>query len=57
MFCGLGVITICAVAWTYTNINTKRAAFTKELEDKGMSYSVRELREMGDRAPDFRYTL
>lgn len=57
MFVGIGFVTVPIAVIAYKRINAKRDAFEKEMEEKGIKYSANELREMGDRAPDFRYTL
>ena len=57
MFVGIGFITLPIAVFAYTRINAKRDAYEKEMEGKGIRYSAKELRELGDRAPDFRYTL
>lgn len=54
---GIGFVATLAIIKVYTVINARRDELVKELEENGVSYSVHELREMGDRAPDFRYTL
>lgn len=56
MFVGIGYIFVLLLIVLYTRINEKRKA---ELEHEGgvSKYSVEELHEMGDRAPDFIYTL
>ena len=41
----------------YTRINTKRDKIMQEREEKGEVYTAEELRRLGDKAPDFRYTL
>jgi len=57
MFVGIGVIVLSITVFTYTRINARRDAQQRELEEKGVKYTDEELRKMGDRAPDFRYTL
>lgn len=57
MFVGIGFVTLPIAVITYTRINARRDALEKEMEEKGIRYTAEELREMGDRAPDFRYTL
>lgn len=58
MFVGIGLITVPIVVLIYMRINAKRDALAREGGEKGIaSYSNDELRRMGDRAPDFRYTL
>lgn len=57
MFVGIGFVFLPIVALIYTRINAKRDAAAKEAAEKGIKYSDDELRKMGDRAPDFRYTL
>ncbi|EJD40519.1 MFS general substrate transporter [Auricularia subglabra TFB-10046 SS5] len=55
MFVGIGMSTVCFLALTYTRINRAR----DERAEKGdcAPLTAEEIRELGDRAPDFRYTL
>lgn len=57
MFVGIGFVTLPIAVITYTRINARRDVLEKEMQEKGIKYTAEELREMGDRAPDFRYTL
>ncbi len=57
MFVGMGMITLTIAVITYKRINAKRDAEEKDRLEKGVKYTAKQLREMGDRAPDFRYTL
>jgi hypothetical protein len=57
MFVGIGFIFLPIVVFIYIRINAHRDKLQKEMEEKGIKYTPEELREMGDRAPDFRYTL
>jgi len=59
MFIGIGFIMTPLLVFSYIRINRKRDASEKAgLESGGPStYTARELQMMGDRAPDFRYTL
>ena len=60
MFVSIGIICVGIAVVTYTRINAQRDAFAKDVAEKmplGHGYTAEELREMGDRAPDFRYTL
>jgi len=53
--CGLVVLPI--ILFTYKRINARRDAVMREAGEKGgLQYSDHELRRMGDRAPDSRYT-
>ncbi|KAI5118654.1 hypothetical protein M0805_002574 [Coniferiporia weirii] len=56
MFVGIGFITTPITIIVYKRINTRRAA---ELARTGgvVQYSIKELHDLGDRAPDFKYTL
>ncbi|KAH8112963.1 MFS general substrate transporter [Phellopilus nigrolimitatus] len=56
MFVGMGFITVPITIFIYTRINRQRAA---ELERSGGigQYSVKEIHELGDRTPDFKYML
>lgn len=57
MFVGIGLIFVPLTMLTYKYINAKRDALQLEASEKGVQLSAEELRRMGDRAPDFRYTL
>ncbi|KAI8996642.1 MFS general substrate transporter [Trametes punicea] len=57
MFVGIGFIVLPATVVTYKRINARRDAAGREAQEKGTRYTPQELRRMGDRAPDFRYTL
>jgi hypothetical protein len=66
MFVGIGLITVPLAVILYTRINAQRDALEARLSvdsekahlegEKGRyGYTPQELRDMGDRAPDFRY--
>ena len=57
MFIGIGFVTIPIVVLIYTRINANRDVRQKEMEEKGVRLTPEEIRELGDRAPDFRYTI
>ncbi|KAG2141409.1 MFS general substrate transporter, partial [Suillus bovinus] len=58
MFVGIGFTFLPILVFTYRRINAKRdAAERLAREGEKVQYSHQELRELGDRAPDFRYTL
>ena len=57
MFVGIGFVFLPLVVFLYTRINAHRDKLQREMEEKGIKYTPEEIREMGDRAPDFRYTL
>lgn len=57
MFVGIGFVTVPLAIIIYTRINKKRDALEKEMKEKGIKLSPDEIRRLGDRAPDFRYTL
>ena len=57
MFIGFGFISVTLVVILYLCINAQRDAQAHYNEKEGHGYSPDELREMGDRAPDFRYML
>ncbi|KAJ6489526.1 MFS general substrate transporter [Mycena vitilis] len=59
MFVGIGMICVPIAVLTYTRINNRRDVLARDLEERGEKniYSRQELRRMGDRAPDFRYTI
>ena len=54
MFVGIGLIMVPFVVLNYIRINRQRDAVAAA---GGITYTDKQLREMGDRAPDFRYTL
>lgn len=59
MFVGIGFICVPIAMILYTRINKKRAELQQRALENGEEnkYTVRQLREMGDRAPDFKYTI
>ena len=60
MFVGIGLICVPLTVAIYTIINKRRAKIIEELGGSaglGKKFSAKELREMGDGAPDFVYTL
>ena len=57
MFVGIGLIAVPAAAISYARINAQRDALEIEMNKKGIRLSPEEIRELGDHAPDFRYTL
>ncbi|KXN86764.1 hypothetical protein AN958_09624 [Leucoagaricus sp. SymC.cos] len=58
MFVGIGFICVPAAVLSYMRINKKRDEAQKQAIEKGeQKYTVAELRALGDRAPDFRYTI
>jgi hypothetical protein len=59
MFVGIGFIFLPIVVFLYKRINAQRDATERLALEKGekVQYSDQELRELGDRAPDFRYAL
>ncbi|KAH9474337.1 putative transporter C11D3.18C [Psilocybe cubensis] len=59
MFVGMGLIVVPSIVFTYTRINKNRDAAQQQALSGGdaTKYSKQQLRELGDRAPDFRYTL
>ncbi|KAJ7461088.1 MFS general substrate transporter [Mycena latifolia] len=59
MFIGIGLISLPIAVMTYRRINSRRDKAAQAALERGESnlYTRKELREMGDRAPDFRYTL
>ena len=54
---GVGLITLPILVQAYRRINATRALLCSEMEEKGLHYNDEELRRMGDRAPEFQYTL
>lgn len=59
MFVGIGFICVPIAMILYTRINKKRAELQQRALENGEEnkYTVQQLREMGDRAPDFKYTI
>lgn len=57
MFVGIGFISVFIAVAVYMHINAKRDALACNSENGVCGYSLDELRDMGDRAPSFRYTL
>ncbi|PPQ68016.1 hypothetical protein CVT24_002925 [Panaeolus cyanescens] len=61
MFVGIGFVTTPIIILLYMRINKKREAEMRAIEASGETlrdrYTAQQLRDMGDRAPDFRYTL
>ena len=57
MFVGIGLVSLPITVLTYRRINARRDAAMKDAAERGVEYTAGELRRMGDRAPDFRYTL
>lgn len=59
MFVGIGFIAVPVAVLTYLRINKKRDEAQGASMENGevKKYTDQELREMGDRAPDFRYTI
>ncbi|KAF9255210.1 MFS general substrate transporter, partial [Marasmius fiardii PR-910] len=57
MLVGMGLITVPFVVLTYHRINNKKRAILREEEEKGVKRSPEEIRAVGDRAPEFQYTL
>jgi hypothetical protein len=55
MFVAIGFVAVPLVVLIYTRINANRARALANGEDKTLSED--ELRALGDRSPDFRYTL
>ena len=56
-FVGMGLILVPSVAFAYNRSNMKKEAKMREVEETGEKYAPEELKRLGDRAPDFRYTL
>lgn len=57
MFIGIGLPGLVSLVLIYSRINARRDDQTKEHVEKAVALSLEERRAMGDRAPDFRYTL
>jgi hypothetical protein len=59
MFVGIGLIFVPIAVFVYNRINAQRDAAERVALERGkkIQYSNQELRELGDRAPNFRYSL
>jgi hypothetical protein len=58
MFIGIGFVTVPIIIFLYRHINAKREREVAEGKESGVAkYTPDELRELGDRAPEFRYIL
>ncbi|KAH9914907.1 MFS general substrate transporter [Epithele typhae] len=57
MFVGIGFVALPIAVLSYKRINARREAAMREASERGVKHTPEELRRMGDRAPDFRYTL
>ncbi|KAL0570470.1 hypothetical protein V5O48_011485 [Marasmius crinis-equi] len=57
MFVGIGLILVPIVATIYHRINNRKAMIIQQEEEQGIKRSPQEIRAMGDRAPEFTYTL
>lgn len=57
MFVGIGFISLPITVLAYMRINARRDLKQREVDEKRIKYTDEDLRKMGDRAPDFRYTL
>ena len=57
MFVGIGFFSLPLLVFAYWRENRRRDVVARENAEKGVRYTDDELRRMGDRAPDFRYTL
>ena len=56
MFVGIGFVTVPIAILAYTKINRDRDERAGNNGDSP-GYTVEELHELGDRSPEFRYTL
>lgn len=56
MFVGIGFVFLPITVLAYQRVNARRDVQQREME-KENKFTEEELRKMGDRAPDFRYTL
>ncbi|KAL0564185.1 hypothetical protein V5O48_017868 [Marasmius crinis-equi] len=57
MFVGIGLIVVPIIATTYYRLNNKKKATVRQEEEQGVKRTTKEIRAMGDRAPEFIYTL
>ena len=56
-FVAFGIILVPITVLIYRHINAARDARQRKAGEKAVAYTAEELRRLGDRAPDFRYTL
>lgn len=59
MFVGIGFVTVPLIAFLYKRINAQRDRMLRFEIEGGIKkiYTDHEIRELGDKAPEFRYTL
>ncbi len=56
-FVSMGLVLMPVLLYLYTRANARKELKFRELEERGQKYTPNELKRLGDRAPDFRYTL
>ncbi|KAL4251559.1 MFS transporter superfamily protein [Abortiporus biennis] len=57
MFVGIGFITLPLMVFLYTRINKQRDEIMAKMKERGEKLSPEDVRRLGDKSPDFRYTL
>ncbi|KAL0565352.1 hypothetical protein V5O48_016671 [Marasmius crinis-equi] len=57
MFLGIGLTIVPIIAAAYYRINNRKQMILRQEEEQGVKRSPGEIRAMGDRAPEFVYTL
>lgn len=59
MFTGIGLVVVPILVISYWRINRAREVAEQRRIEGGekLELTIQELRDLGDRAPDFRYTL
>jgi hypothetical protein len=57
MFVGIGLGTVPLIMLAYTIINRRRVSLMGHSASNGVIYTEEQLRELGDRAPNFHYML
>ncbi|KAG8219182.1 MFS general substrate transporter [Butyriboletus roseoflavus] len=59
MFVGIGLVVVPILIVLYKRINDARDQASRQRIEQGgkLQFTIQELRDLGDRAPDFRYTL
>ena len=57
MFVAIGVVLWPVAVLLYVHLNRTKAAAQQRAVEEGKKYSSEDLRRMGDRAPDFVYTI
>ena len=57
MFISVGIVVLAFQVIMYRRINAKRDKLLREQRGEGWVYTAEQLRDLGDKAVNFRYTL